>query len=49
MGMGKAGVSYPRRGERVISTRNLMVEDGHGIGELLSWANLLPVGIWSCQ
>jgi len=38
------------RREWMISTcRFGYCEDGHGIGELLGWANLLPVGIWSSQ
>jgi len=38
------------RREGMISTPRFgCCEDGHGTDEFLSWANLLPVGIWSRQ
>ena len=38
------------RRKRMISTRHFgCCEDGHGTGEFFSWANLLPVAIWSRQ
>jgi len=47
--MGKAGVSYPVTKEDDFNPAFRLSEDGHGIDELLSWVNLLPVGIGSSQ
>jgi len=41
VGIGKVGVSYPEMGEDNFNPgRFRCCEDGHGIGELSSWASL---------